>query len=432
MRWLVRLMTIVCVLGLAASALAQFPGGLPGPNHQLAGFAVRHAERLVVHGDVVHYWFDVAVGPGAFDVIRLHRVVKETAPGRPVPRMEGVLMLPGSPQLFEQIFLPPASAGVEAEEGSIALFLASHDVDVWGMDYGWSFVPYGTPDFAPLEGWGIDKETAHVSSALSIARWLRARSGQGVGPIHLLGFSYGGFLAFSTASEDTERPGNLKNVKGIIPVEGAAFKNDSTAAACKSAATLAAQIAAGAIVVDASWMMLAGRAAVENPDAPSEQGLAALSPYFLAIQPRTFTNYQWAVASFIRSLFFAGTYAPSPPSVSTRFADGGRIVELLRNTPPYQLVRENYEMSASRCGSPDYPVAFDDHLGEVTVPIFAVTRRIVPTLDVLPRTASTDVTTLVLNPTQVPSLYGHADVMLANDAASVVWQPILDWILARR
>jgi pimeloyl-ACP methyl ester carboxylesterase len=432
MRWIVRLVTVVCVLGLAASALAQFPGGLPGPGHQLAGFAVRHAGRQVVHGNVVHYWFDVAVGRGPFDVIRLHRVVKETAPGRPVRKMEGVLMLPGSPQLFEQIFLPPASAGVEAEEGSIALFLASHGVDVWGMDYGWSFVPYGTADFAPLEGWGIDKDSAHVRSALSIARSLRALSGQGVGPIHLLGFSYGGFLAFSTASEDTQRPGILKNVKGIIPVEGAAFKNTSTVVPCNSAATLAAQLAAGAIVVDSSWMMAAGRAAVENPDALSEQGLAALSPYFPTVPARTFTNYQWALASFIRSLFFAGTYAPAPASVTTLFTDGGRIVELLANTPPYQLVRQNYEMSASRCDSPDHPVAFDDHLGEVAVPIFAVSRRIVPTLDVLPRTASTDVTTLVLNPTQVPSLYGHADVMLANDAAAVVWQPILDWILARR
>lgn len=432
MKRLARFLTVVCLLALAAPALAQFPGGLPGPDHRLAGFAVRHAERLVVHGDVVHYWFDVEVGPGPFDVIRLHRVVKEAAPGRPVPKMEGVLMLAGSPQLFEPILLPPAAADMEAEEGSIALFLASHEVDVWGMDYAWSFVPYGTADFAPLEGWGIDKDTAHVSSALSIARWLRARSGQGAGPIHLLGFSYGGFLAFSTASEDTQRPGALKNVKGIIPVEGAAFKNDSTTVACGSAANLAAQLATGAIVNDASWMMLAGRAALEYPDALSEKGLAALSPYFLAVPPYTLTNYQWALASFIRSLFFAGTYAPAPPSVTTTLTDGGRIIELLANTPPYSFVRSAYEMSASRCDSPDHPVAFDDHLGEVTVPIFAVSRRVVPTLDVLPRTASTDVTTLVLNPTQNPSLYGHADVMLASGAASVVWQPILDWILARR
>jgi pimeloyl-ACP methyl ester carboxylesterase len=428
----------LCALFVAAMpAWAQNSGGLPSKEHTLAKAAYERAERVVLledaaQGDVVHYQFDVPVGSGPFDVIRMHRVVKEVRPGGPAKKMEGVLLLPGSPQLFKQIFLPPASAGVEAEEGSIALFLASHEVDVWGIDYGWSFVPYGTPDFAPLEGWGIDKETAHVSSALSIARWLRARSGQGVGPIHLLGFSYGGFLAFSTASEDTQRPGTLKNVKGIIPVEGAAFKNNSTAVPCGSAATLAAQLAKGAIVNDSSWMMLAGRAALESPDALSPQGLAALSPYFLAVPPGTFTNYQWALASFIRSLFFAGAYAPDPPSVTTILTDGGRIIELLANTPPYQLVRANYDMSASRCDSPDYPVAFDDHLGEVTVPIFAVTRRIVPTLDVLPRTASADVTTLVLNPTQSPLLYGHADVMLANDAASVVWHPILDWIKAHR
>ncbi len=63
-----------------------------------------------------------------------------------------------------------------------------------------------------------------LETALSIARWLRVTSEQGNGPIHLLGFSYGGFLVYAAAGEDTRRPGNLRNIKGIIPVDGTAFK----------------------------------------------------------------------------------------------------------------------------------------------------------------------------------------------------------------
>ena len=61
-----------------------------------------------------------------------------------------------------------------------------------------------------------------------------------------------------------------------------------------------------------------------------------------------------------------------------------------------------------------------------------VARRLSPTLDASTRTASADVTSLVVNPGMLPSLFGHADIFLANTAAKEVWKPILDWILAHR
>ena len=436
MKLLIRCLTVACVVVvLGVPALAQNPGGLPGTEHVLAGVAFKHAERVVLYGDVVHYRFDVVVGPGEFDQIRIHRVVKETSPGRPVRKMEGVLLLPGAPQLFEGIFMQPASTGVPTDEGSVALFLASNGVDVWGMDYGWSFIPYGTTNFAFLEGWGIAKDAEHVRTALSIARWMRTTSEQGAGPINVLGFSYGGFLAYAVAGDDTQRPGNLRNIKGIIPVDPTAFKNNLASGrttACNSLPNIVANLTAGTLVTDSSAMMLSGQAALNAPDALSPSGLAALPPYFLAVPSNTFTNYQWALASFVRSLYLGGTYAPSPPSVTTIYTSGPRFIDLLANMPTYVPYQWTYDNTASRCESADYPVTFDDHLGEVTVPIFGVARRLSPTLDASTRTASPDVTSLVLNPGMIPTLYGHADFLLANDAASVVWRPILDWILAHR
>jgi dienelactone hydrolase len=376
----------------------------------------------------------VVVGPGEYDRIRIHRVVKETKPYRPLEKMEGVLLLPGAPQRFEPIFMQPAASGVPTEEGSVALFLASNGVDVWGMDYGWSFIPYPTTDFSALEGWAQTKDAAHAQTALSIARWLRARSGQGAGPMHVLGFSYGGFLVYAIASDDTVRPGNLKNVKGIISIDGNPFKDNSESRRASVCATLPAIEANLATIfhVDGSASMKRGQAARDYPDALSPSGLAALPPYFLAVPANTFTNYQFAVANGIRNLTYGGTYTPSPVSVTPYYTDGSRVVALQVDTPPYFPYRFNYEGNAARCDSEDYPVSFDDHVGEVSVPIFGIARQQSPTLDVLTRTASWDVTTLLLNPGLLPSLYGHGDQFLANDAASVVWRPILEWIRAHR
>jgi len=186
------------------------------------------------------------------------------------------------------------------------------------------------------------------------------------------------------------------------------------------------------VVTDSSITMIRGHAALDYPDVLSPVGLAALPPYFLAVPSNTFTNYQYALANTIRGLTFGGTYAPSPAAVTPRYSDGPRIVDLLANTPPYIPYQWTYDNTASRCESADYPVTFDDHLGEVTVPIFAISRRQSPSTDAIARTGSTDATTVFVNPLFNPALYGHGDFFLANDAASMVWRPILDWILARR
>ena len=76
-------------------------------------------------------------------------------------------------------------------------------------------------------------------------------------------------------------------------------------------------------------------------------------------------------------------------------------------------------------------MAFDDHIGEIEAPIFYIARQETNFYSTTV-TSSSDVSKLVVNPTLDQSLYGHADFMLANDAASKVWQKIVDWIQARR
>jgi pimeloyl-ACP methyl ester carboxylesterase len=440
MRLLVNGAVVLCALLVAAMpAWAQNNGGLPSKEHLQAGEAYKQAERVVLledaaQGDVVHYAFDVPVGPGPFDTIRMHRVVKEVNPGRPAKKMEGILLLPGLPQLFEPIFMMAAAPGVPPDQGSVAVYLASHGVDVWGMDYGHSFIPYPTASLAFLKGWGIDKEAAHVHTALSIARWLRVTSEQGNGPIHLLGFSYGGLVVYAAASEDTQHPGNLRNIKGIVPVDGTPVRQVMGSAAqlnsCNTARDTLKTLDSGTYHFNSSASHLRAEAARDYPDTPNLSSGAATAE-FPGFPSGTFTNYQFMLVNGIRNKTYAGSYTVTPPSAMLMFTYGHRSVTLGTTTPSYYPLQIVFDGAASRCGTDTYPAAFDDHLGEIEVPIFYVARQDTD-LYTTTQTRSRDVTTLIINPALSPNLYGHADSFLANDAASKIWRPILDWIQAHR
>jgi hypothetical protein len=84
------------------------------------------------------------------------------------------------------------------------------------------------------------------------------------------------------------------------------------------------------------------------------------------------------------------------------------------------------------------PVPFTKHLGQIEVPILAMGaaggfgKTIYYTAGL---TASKDVTkvTVQLFPDDEAGLdFGHADTVLATNAETLVWKPILDWVVARR
>ena len=59
--------TVACTAVVALAA--------PAPG------VTRLSERIPLKDGIVHFRYDVTVGPGPFDAIRLHRVIKERQPG---------------------------------------------------------------------------------------------------------------------------------------------------------------------------------------------------------------------------------------------------------------------------------------------------------------------------------------------------------------
>jgi hypothetical protein len=386
------------------------------------------SQRMVLQDGIVHYTFDVVLGPGPHDAIRLHRVVRERQPDQPVATVDGIFLLTGATNSFEMIFLQPAISSVPPWDQSIAVFLAKNDIDVWGMDFAWALVPPATADFGFMEGWDLQWEIDSVKVGLAAARSVRVATGQGNRRLHLLGFSYGVPVAYALAGQETLLPPGQRHVKGLVAVDFD-FKVDDEGkrlAACANAANLEATIAGGTFE-DNSGVLLKwfGDLAKFAPGEPS--------PFFGLL-----TNWQFAL--FVGALhdpwhFVGGEFAPFPIPIGLRFTEDELWVDLLRAAPPYMALAGSLDVARTRCDVDDVP--YDDHLGDVAVPILGVGAigGAQPFHHTASRTASGDVerfTVQLLSNAELPFDFGHADLFTATDAEVYFWQPLLEWIVAHR
>lgn len=425
---------VLLLLGAPGTASA---GGAPPPGllEKAAGPAIPHADRTVLYRDVVHYRWNVTVGSGPHDVIRLHRFVREPRPYVPVRTKDAVLMLPGAPNSVEMIFVEPLISAVPPRDQAITIYLASHDIDVFAMDYAWALVPPETSDFGFMKDWGLAKDAQHAEIALGLARLIRGATGQGLGPLNLLGLSYGVFVGYAVTGEETRvRPPALRNVKGFVTVDTALKVEDADAraVACQLVSQVEAQLGAG-IWADNSGVFLKQLAdlAVSAPNDPSPV------PDFAGLTNLQVTFLLGASPNPPVSWHFVGTiFDDQGLPTGLRFTDASLWVDVLRAVPPYEPMLQNAEIYRLWCDQA--PVPGFAHFRDVAVPIFYVgaaggfgrSGLYTPTL-----TASRDVEHQIvqlLPDDQRAFDFGHADTMTATNADDLVWKPILDWILKHR
>jgi hypothetical protein len=419
----------------AFSASAQGNGPPPGAKAVFADVAITKMERTVLHDSIAHYRYDVRVGPGQFDMIRLHRVIREQQPNQPIRTVDALFMLTGAPNTFEMIFMEPLVSSIPRWDQSIAIFLAKNNVDVWGMDYAWALVPPETTDFNFMKEWGIAKDAEDTQAGLSVARQIREIPGQGHGQLHLLGFSWGVYVAYAVAGEETQTPPGHRNVKGLIPVDDSLKVNDAEwrLAACGVAADYQGLLDAG-VYRDDSGVFLKQVANLaksdpngESPFAPPLTNLQFVLLAGAGSSPSTFPPY-WH--------FVGGYFDVSGVPTGLRFTEAALWVDVLRAAPPYYPMKANLDSAAAFCDEVD--VAIDDHLKEIAVPILYVgagggggqSGYYTTSL-----TASKDITkfTVQLLPGDQRAFdFGHADLFTATNAESLTWRPILNWIVTHR
>jgi len=423
-------------LALCAVAAFSVPVGAGGPAPDQLN--ILGADRAQLDEDIAHYRYDVAMGPGEYDVVRVHRIVREKRPNKPVSTRDAVLLLPGSPTSFEGIFLAPMVTGASELDHSIVMFLAKNDIDVWGMDYGWALVPPDETDFEFMGQWGVAKDMSHAEAVLSLARSIRVQTGQGNGKLHVLGLSYGASLAYPLVGEETLQPPGLRNVKGIIALDGGVKTGDEAEREASCAAAMNDQ-------------------AILESDPPNSYAsslgmLFQLFSYLAwtdadAVSPIIDFLTNWQAALFVGartelltggSWHLVGGYLDEYGiPTGLRFTDDQLWVGAMGAAyTPYYPVRIDLDVDQLLCGTFDTPL--DDHFAQISVPILHVGAKggIGPGVYASAAvTASSDVTTMtvqLLSGQEEAMDFGHVDTVFATDAETLVWRPILDWIMAHR
>jgi pimeloyl-ACP methyl ester carboxylesterase len=378
------------------------------------------------HG-VAEYFFTVQVGSGTYDRIGIHRIVKEIVPNVPAHASRAVFLAPGDIWSFQVAF--------EGRANPLPLFLAENGVDVWGIDYRWTRVPASVTDLSFMRSWGLEQDARDLGVALGVARVTRGLTGSGLGKIFLLGWSRGGQIGYAYLNGESQLPPALRQVRGFIPVD-IYLKTDVPqlqSFACQRQQASAAAVAAGNYAATSGGLInLIGTLATTAP-----AGASPVVPGFDNHQAGLFVGeLTFALLGGLEPVpfyhFTGGTLDANGVPTGLTYSNEADLFRFEIGASPYQPKQELADADAATCGTP--AVSFDDHLHDITVPVFYLGagggfgEYGLYTLSLL---GSTDVTSHIVHqttPGQRLADFGHADLFLGNAAQTLAWQPILDWV----
>ena len=423
---------LVARSGWTVAADEEIPAKLQNIDRAAAVGQILGVTRQPLMNGVVHYSFKVRVGSGPYDVIGLHRVVKESRPYFPIKTKKNVFLQHGDAVGFVK-FLFGAASPSTPDDQSFAVFLAQNGVDVWGIDHGWILVPMETADFSFMAGWGMQREIDDLRIGLAVARVSRLLTGSGFGKMNLLGYSSGVFTGYACVNAETQLPEWARHVGGFIPADCPYKDNDESnrVQASAFAAYLKSIIDSGTFVDTAGGylFLVLGDLARTDPD--------GASPIVPGATNRQAVLYLGAATYLFAPFppswhYFAGTFDESGAPTGLQYTTYDGMLDFLATASPYEPLGFEYDVYSIWGDEPDVP--FDDHLAEITVPVFYVgaagglgeTGLYATTL-----LGSSDVSTLMvrLHPVDEIALdFGHIDLWTAANARGLVWTPILNWI----
>ena len=394
-------------------------------------------ERKQVFDNVFEYSIIFKVGNGEYDKIGIHRVVKEKAPYIPAKTENAVMMIHGDTANFTTTFLP--ESGENAPAKSLAAFLAGNNIDVWGIDLRWTFIPDDETDFTFMKEWNTGLHLNDIELSVKFARLLRSITNCGTSKILMLGHSRGAYYSFAYANMETQKHEILKDIKGMIPldliIKLPAENEDLKEAAYTRYQSLKQKYESGIYYDDegASMKYVASMA----KSAPDE--MSALIPYLTNKQvatlllTATYTTFEPPLKPFTPYYHLnAGTFDEQGLPTGFQFTNLEHLIDIALRTPSFQSIGEILECEAIISEAVDLP--YDDHLEEIEIPVFyvgAAGGEGKYGQHILSLLGSHDKESLIveLYPPECAMLdYGHTDLVWADNAQSLVWKPILNWI----
>ena len=125
-------------------------------------------DREEIAPGIAHYSYLLKIGEGDYDYIKLHRVVKETRPYKPIKTCKNVFFQHGDGVGFAGMVLYGINAPSVPADQSMALYMAQNDIDFWGIDQNWILIPQETTDFGFAEDWGIQNQVENLPAVVCI------------------------------------------------------------------------------------------------------------------------------------------------------------------------------------------------------------------------------------------------------------------------
>jgi hypothetical protein len=342
-------------------------------------------------------------------------------------------MLHGDFSTFDSNFALSSLPGAASPGPSLAVHLASNDIDVWGFDRRWALLPADTTDFSSLNDQGFASAIGDTEQALALARAIRIAGGDGARRFALLGFSSGAVLAYAYAGHETQRPPGLRHVRALVPLDAyyriGPDHEASRQAACARAELDQWYLDAGYVESDNSFFTVLAQLSRDVPGDPS--------PFFGG-----YTN-RGALLGFLGQTYYffdatpwyhlgAATFdAGSPTGLS--YSPVERMTDWFLQAAPFQATREVADYDAIWCGEGPLPVP--DRLADIRVPVYAVAAA--GGFGELARYTTTQLGSDDVTFSLVRGLpageeiqdHGHGDLLFAEDAPELVWEPLASGLL---
>ncbi len=396
--------------------------------------AVVAPKPVAVHrlsGSVYEYDYLIRTGSGPYDRVGVHRVVR-VRHRRPIAAPNGVFLVHGDDWNFDAAFV-----GGPSSSQSVAVYLASKGMDVWGIDLDWTLVPKGASDLSFMRGWGLQHNVDEVKTGLGFARSVRALTGSSADKLTLMAWSRGGWIGYALLNEESQRRDHRRQVRAFIPVDTFFKVNDAATRArmCSFERSTEKHIKRGIYAEHNGVVARLGKLAQQHPNAPSP----LFGPPYTNLQASL--DYGAATfqggASFSPFYHFVGGIFPDnnikkiPTGLKyTRVSRWNAFLASGSQFEPTTLVRDTFAITCS----PGPTGKFDDHLGDVTVPILYVGagggfgRAGLYSLTLL---GSRDVSSHIVSfypPSKAAFDFGHVDLFHARHARQLVWRPIYNWL----
>jgi pimeloyl-ACP methyl ester carboxylesterase len=372
--------------------------------------------RKEIAGGIVEHTYEIPVGSGQFDKIKIHRVIREGRPGVPTRCPIGVMMLHGDSSDFDSAYML----------SGMGTFLAGSGIDVWGVDRRWTAVtPKTLGDGSVMCAWNMDNHLHDLRIALNFARTVRLITGSGVGRLFLVGHSSGANLCYACANEETKMIDVARNVKGIIPIDTVHKFDPAETQLIQDAEDrhnffVAVREAGKCYSDDALTLKMIAMLANTDPE--------GTSPFIPPL-----TNLQAAcivlAAPYNAGIFDSETQLPT----GLQFTTLDIMSTFAEAVPPFQSINDLIDLEALLSNKTD---RYADRLGDITIPVFyigaagGVGEYGQFTVDQI---GSNDKTVKVVSTPDMPRElnYGHVDLLFAGNAKNEVWLPILQWLKER-